>query len=47
MSEQEKVGGITFYEWLSVFLDPFSCWKGFIWCLRTFVVVGSTAHVFG
>ena len=47
MSEQEKVGGITSYEWLSVFLDPFYCWKGFIGCLRTFFLVGSTAQLFG
>jgi hypothetical protein len=47
VSEQEKVGGITSYEWFSVVLDPFYCRKGFIWCLRTFFLVGSTVHVFG
>ena len=47
MSEQEKVGGITFYERLSVFLELVACFDGLTRCLRSIFIVGSTAHIFG
>ncbi len=47
MSEQEKVGGITSYEGLCIFLVHFASLDGLTRCLRTFFGVGNTAHAFG
>ena len=47
MSEQEKVGGITFYERFSVFLELVAWLEGFTWCVRPFFLVRNIAHVFG